>query len=118
LSGPFIGDGHLRVIGIHGEAGQPASELLREIYYEGTPESVGPAIDQIQTSDGRSADYVFLSVLMTRDFPSLIAYGTQFPPLPTRFFTILEASPAWALIYESEAVRIYSRASSTSRASR
>jgi len=109
LSGPFIADGHLRVIGIHGQLNEPTDALLETVYYSSTPDSVGPAIDQVRTYDGKVANFLFLSMLMTRNFPGPTGYGTQFSPVPLRFFEIVEASPAWELIYQNAEVRVYGR---------
>jgi hypothetical protein len=114
LSGPFIADGHLRVLGIHGESQEPTDELLNDIYYSSSSASIGPAIDRVKTYDGKSADYLFLSLLMTQDFPGLNGYGTHFPALPARFFVLLGASPEWRLIFENDEVRIYGRTSARS----
>lgn len=108
LSGPFIADGHFRVVGITGQGRENTGALLRDIYYKSSPRSITRAIARIKTyHDGQAATYLFLSTLMMRDYPGLNGYGTHFHPVPRRFFIALSRDPDCALVYSNAQIRIY-----------
>jgi hypothetical protein len=113
LSGPFIADGHFRVIGVTGRKGEDTLQLLNDIYYKSTPESITPAIDQVRTNrESRAADYLFLSALMMNEFPGINGYGRIFPAAPLSFFQALDASPEWELVFKNSEISIFQRKSS------
>jgi hypothetical protein len=110
LSGPFIADGFLRVVGISGQQREDTRGLLRDIYYESTPATLTAGIDRIRTyHDDRPANYLFLSTQMMRNYPGLNGYGTHFQPAPVSFFAAVANSPEWEPVYRNEQVIIYRR---------
>jgi len=110
LSGPFIADGHFRVLGITGEGDEPTRELLRRIYYTHDYRTISPALRQLRTyHDHESPNYLFLSRLMQEPYPAINGYGGHFDPVPPRFFTLLSKVPGWKLVYSNTQVLIYRR---------
>jgi hypothetical protein len=114
LSGPFIADGHFRVLGITGEGKEDTKQLLKDIYYESSSTTLTSAIGQIKTyHEQRPADYLFLSSLMGQDWPGLDGYSSRFRPASPRFFAALAASTDWELVYHNTEVFVYHRKDSS-----
>lgn len=110
LSGPPIADGHFRVVGITGEGDEQTNKLLDTIYYQSNAATITSAIDQLRTEhEGHPADYLFLSVLMEHDYPGLNGYSSRFAPAPASFFSALDNSSDWRLVFQNEDTRIYQR---------
>jgi len=110
LSGPFIADGHFRVLGITSQGDEDTRRLLKEIYQESSARTITTAIDQIRTwEEDQPGDYLFLSTQMLNDYPGINGYGTQLGRVPPSFFQALDESPDWELIYNNTEARIYRR---------
>ena len=110
LSGPFIADGHFRVLGITSQGDEDTRRLLKGIYQESSASSITAAIDQIRTwEEDQPGNYLFLSTQMLKDYPGINGFGTQLGPVPLSFFQALDESPDWELVYNNTEARIYHR---------
>lgn len=111
LSGAFIADGHLRVLGVTGEGAERTDALLQSIYYAGDSATITAGIDELRTSgEGRTARYLFLSTLMMEDYPGLNGYSSRFEPTTAAFFAALDTGRDWQLIHDNGQIRVYERA--------
>jgi hypothetical protein len=109
LSGPFIASGHLSVIGV-GSGELNTVHLLHEIYYGHNAAKAVHGIESLRTyGDHRSADYIFLSYGITRNYPGLTNYGGHFPPAPRSFFKMLASAPGWKVVYDRHGTLVYKR---------